>query len=146
MSEALMNPVVLAALVGAFAALAASLATATVTRKKDVGDTALRTLSLLVEKQEGDIAKLEGRVETQTKRLDAFDDEMENLHKKHRKLGEKYSTSLTYILALRTAWGGLKVRLEQAKFPHGDIPPIPEVIAVDMRHPAEPPPSDEDHD
>lgn len=132
------TPVVLAALVGALAALGGSIATAIVTRKRDVGETALKALTILVEKQEKTVTRLETKVNEQAVRLDSLDTEIESQRKRHRVLSEKYSVSLTYILSLWTSWAGLRVRLRQVGFVHGEPPPIPEIIAVDMEHPPEP--------
>ena len=135
--EAFTHPGVLTAIVAGVVAIATGVITALVTRKRDVSETALKALTILVEKQETRADKLEGKVKAQEERLDALDAEITGLQTRHRKLSEKYSVSVTYIVSLWTTWFGLRSRLRQAGIPHGEPPPIPEIIAVDMEHPPE---------
>lgn len=127
MQDIVANPMVVAAFLGAFAAVFGAVLGGKVTRKRDAGETALKALGMLVEKQESSISKLEKRV-----------DAMEALENRHRRLSEKYSVAIAYILTMWTSWRGLKVRLTAHGFAHGEPPPIPEIIAVDMLHPPEP--------
>lgn len=121
-----MEPQVIVALLGAGAVIGAAIVTGLVAARKDSASIALQ----IANETRAELADVR-------KRLDAMEAELSTTRRKHQKLSEKYSVSVTYILTLLTSWGGLRLRLKQAGFPHGEPPPIPDIIVVDMEHPPE---------
>ena len=86
--DAFTHPGVLTAIIAGTVGIVTGIITALVTRKRDVSETALKALTLLVEKQEARADRLEGKVKAQEERLDALDAEITGLQTRHRKLGE----------------------------------------------------------
>lgn len=121
-----MESQVIVALLSAGAIIGAAIVTGLVAARKDSATIALQ----IANETRAELDKVRDR-------LDRVESELSVTRRKHQKLSEKYSVSVTYILTLLTSWGGLRLRLKQAGFPHGEPPPIPNIIAVDMEHPPE---------
>ena len=121
-----MEPQVIVALLSAGAIIGAAVVTGFVAARKDSASIALQ----IANETRKELAEVRTR-------LDAMEAELSTTRRKHQKLSEKYSVSVAYILTLLTSWSGLRMRLKSAGFRHGEPPPIPEIIAVDMEHPPE---------
>lgn len=131
--EAFTNPVVMAAIVAGVAAVSGTIASTVSSLKKHKTDTSMVALTKLVDHHSERMHHLEEKIDSQNLRIDELSMEVNSMYFKNRKLGEKYSVSLTYIVSLWTSWFGLRAVLRRDGISYGEPPPVPEIIAVDMQ-------------
>lgn len=127
-----MDTAILVPAVSVAGAIVGALITGFVTRRKDISESAIQALTILVEKQESQINRLDERLD----KLEAQYSEEEERHRetkrKKRLQQERYSVAISFVGALLSAAKVLFHRLDMEGVVHANLIPIPELIATDV--------------
>ena len=93
---------------------------------------ALDALSQLVKVQGGELEKLHARLESDSHRIDALEEENARAMKESSRCRKKYQASCAYILTIWTLWSGLKPQLDYLEVDYVAMPEVPEILRDDV--------------